>query len=98
MNKIRNRQCQTACYRSSSIMFQAAIAIAGTYTFNDYRKTQKMNWRRREERRKQDSEAAKETETSKIKNEDMTSDTDESDRTEPGKTNNGLLGQQIPGQ
>ena len=67
------------------LCFVAAIAIAGTYTFNDYRKTQKNELAKAEEKAKQDSEAAKETGTSKIKNEDMTSDTDES-------------GQQIPGQ
>lgn len=38
-----------------------------------------------EEKAKQDSEAAKETGTSKIKNEDMTSDTDESDSNGTGK-------------
>ena len=61
------------------LCFVAAIAIAGTYTFNDYRKTQKNELAKAEEKAKQDSEAAKETGTSKIKNEDMTSDTDESD-------------------
>ena len=57
------------------LCFVAAIAIAGTYTFNDYRKTQKNELAKAEEKAKQDSEAAKETGTSKIKNEDMTSDT-----------------------
>ena len=61
------------------LCFVAAIAIAGTYTFNDYRKTQKNELAKAEEKAKQDSEAAKETGTSKIKNEDITSDTDESD-------------------
>ena len=54
------------------LCFVAAIAIAGTYTFNDYRKTQKNELAKAEEKAKQDSEAAKETGTSKIKNEDMT--------------------------
>ena len=66
------------------LCFVAAIAIAGTYTFNDYRKTQKNELAKAEEKAKQDSEAAKETGTSKIKNEDMTSDTDER------RNNNGL--------
>lgn len=61
------------------LCFVAAIAIAGTYTFNDYRKTQKNELAKAEEKAKQDSEAAKETGTSKIKNEDTTSGTDESD-------------------
>ena len=68
------------------LCFVAAIAIAGTYTFNDYRKTQKNELAKAEEKAKQDSEAAKETGTPKIKNEDMTSDTDEVTVTEPGKT------------
>ena len=67
------------------LCFVAAIAIAGTYTFNDYRKTQKNELAKAEEKAKQDSEAAKETGTSKIKNEDMTSDTDESDSNGTGK-------------
>ena len=50
------------------LCFVAAIAIAGTYTFNDYRKTQKNELAKAEEKAKQDSEAAKETGTSKIKN------------------------------
>ena len=66
------------------LCFVAAIAIAGTYTFNDYRKTQKNELAKAEEKAKQDSEAAKETGTPKIKNEDMTSDTDER------RNNNGL--------
>ena len=65
------------------LCFVAAIAIAGTYTFNDYRKTQKNELAKAEEKAKQDSEAAKETGTSKIKNEDMTSDTDHQVRPEP---------------
>ena len=69
------------------LCFVAAIAIAGTYTFNDYRKTQKNELAKAEEKAKQDSEAAKETGTSKIKNEDMTSDTDESDSNGTGKDN-----------
>ena len=81
------------------LCFVAAIAIAGTYTFNDYRKTQKNELAKAEEKAKQDSEAAKETGTSKIKNEDMTSDTDESDSNGTGKTEQPrALGQQIPGQ
>ena len=81
------------------LCFVAAIAIAGTYTFNDYRKTQKNELAKAGEKAKQDSEAAKETGTSKIKNEDMTSDTDESDSNGTGKdgTTTGS-GQQIPGQ
>jgi len=67
------------------LCFVAAIAIAGTYTFNDYRKTQKNELAKAEEKAKQDSEAAKETGTSKIKNEDMTNDTDESDSNGTGK-------------
>ena len=67
------------------LCFVAAIAIAGTYTFNDYRKTQKNELAKAEEKAKQDSEAAKETGTPKIKNEDMTSDTDESDSNGTGK-------------
>ena len=67
------------------LCFVAAIAIAGTYTFNDYRKTQKNELAKAEEKAKQDSEAAKEPGTSKIKNEDMTSDTDESDSNGTGK-------------
>ena len=43
------------------LCFVAAIAIAGTYTFNDYRKTQKNELAKAEEKAKQDSEAAKET-------------------------------------
>ena len=46
------------------LCFVAAIAIAGTYTFNDYRKTQKNELAKAEEKAKQDSEAAKETGTS----------------------------------
>lgn len=67
------------------LCFVAAIAIAGAYTFNDYRKTQKNELAKAEEKAKQDSEAAKETGTSKIKNEDMTNDTDESDSNGTGK-------------
>ena len=71
------------------LCFVAAIAIAGTYTFNDYRKTQKNELAKAEEKAKQDSEAAKETGTSKMK---VTV-------TEPGKTEQQrALGQQIPGQ
>lgn len=58
------------------LCFVAAIAIAGTYTFNDYRKTQKNELAKAEEKssqdkadKKKDGEAAKETGTSKIKNE-----------------------------
>lgn len=62
-------------------------------------KRRKMNWQKAEEKAKQDSEAAKETGTSKIKNEDMTSDTVKVTVTEPGKTEQQrALGQQIPGQ
>ena len=58
------------------LCFVAAIAIAGTYTFNDYRKTQKNELAKAEEKssqdkadKKKDGEAAKENGTSKIKNE-----------------------------
>ena len=37
------------------LCFVAAIAIAGTYTFNDYRKTQKNELAKAEEKAKQDS-------------------------------------------
>ena len=71
------------------LCFVAAIAIAGTYTFNDYRKTQKNELAKAEEKAKQDSEAAKETGTSKIKNEDTTSGTDESDSNGTGSGKDG---------
>ena len=52
------------------LCFVAAIAIAGTYTFNDYRKTQKNELAKAEEKssqdkadKKKDGEAAKETGT-----------------------------------
>ena len=55
------------------LCFVAAIAIAGTYTFNDYRKTQKMSWRRRKkkqagrdkERQQREQRSDKRTGTSK---------------------------------
>ena len=69
------------------LCFVAAIAIAGTYTFNDYRKTQKNELAKAEEKssqnkadKKKDGEAAKETGTSKIKNEG-TAGSSETDRT-----------------
>ena len=78
------------------LCFVAAIAIAGTYTFNDYRKTQKNELAKAEEKAKQDSEAAKETGTPKIKHEDIRMKVTV---TEPGKTEQQrALGQQIPGQ
>lgn len=60
------------------LCFVAAIAIAGTYTFSDYKKTQKNELAKAEEQMKQteDSQKTKETGTSKIKNED-TNDKDE---------------------
>ena len=68
------------------LCFVAAIAIAGTYTFNDYRKTQKNELAKAEEKsrqdkadKKKDGEAAKETGTSKIKNEG-TAGSSETDR------------------
>ena len=68
------------------LCFVAAIAIAGTYTFNDYRKTQKNALAKAEEKsrqdkadKKKDGEAAKETGTSKIKNEG-TAGSSETDR------------------
>ena len=60
------------------LCFVAAIAIAGTYTFNDYRKTQKNELAKAEEKSRQEetqkdnkesSNQTKETGTSKIKNE-----------------------------
>lgn len=69
------------------LCFVAAITIAGTYTFNDYRKTQKNELAKAEEKssqekadKKKDGEAAKETGTSKIKNEG-TARSSETDRT-----------------
>ena len=85
------------------LCFVAAIAIAGTYTFNDYRKTQKNELAKAEEKisknesdKKKDSEATKETGTSKIKNEGTGSSTGGTDSTESGNsgnTGNGKSGQ-----
>ena len=77
------------------LCFVAAIAIAGTYTFNDYRKTQKNELAKAEEKssqgdsdKKKDSEAAKETGTSKIKSEGTGNSTTGTDSTESGKSGN----------
>lgn len=77
------------------LCFVAAIAIAGTYTFNDYRKTQKNELAKAEEKiskdeseKKKDSEATKETGTSKIKNEGTGSSTTGTDSTGSGKSGN----------
>ena len=61
------------------LCFVAAIAIAGTYTFSDYKKTQKDELAKAEEQTKQteDSQKAEETGTSKIKNEDTDGNTEE---------------------
>ena len=82
------------------LCFVAAIAIAGTYTFNDYRKTQKNELAKAEEKssqgdsdKKKDSEAAKETGTSKIKNEGTGNSTGGTDSTGSGNTGNGKNGQ-----
>lgn len=81
------------------LCFVAAIAIAGTYTFNDYRKTQKNELAKAEEKisknesdKKKDSEATKETGTSKIKSEgtgnSTTNSTTGTDSTGSGKSGN----------
>lgn len=58
------------------LCFVAAIAIAGTYTFNDYRKTQKNELAKAEEKSRQEetkkdnkdnSDLTRETGTSKVK-------------------------------
>ena len=58
------------------LCFVAAIAIAGTYTFNDYRKTQKNELAKAEEKsrqketkkdNKENSDLTRETGTSKVK-------------------------------
>ncbi len=61
------------------LCFVAAIAIAGTYTFSDYKKTQKDELAKAEEQTKQteDSQKAEETGTSKIKNEDTDGNTED---------------------
>ena len=60
------------------LCFVAAIAIAGTYTFNDYRKTQKNELAKAEEKSRQEetkkdnkenSDLTRETGTSKVKSE-----------------------------
>ena len=79
------------------LCFVAAIAIAGTYTFNDYKKTQKNELAKAEEKssqdgadKKKDREATKETGTSKIKNEGTGSSTGTGTS---GDTGNGKNGQ-----
>ena len=85
------------------LCFVAAIATAGTYTFNDYRKTQKNELAKAEEKSSQDgsdkkknSNATKETGTSKIKSEGTGNSTTGTESTESGKsgnTSNGKNGQ-----
>ena len=68
------------------LCFVAAIAIAGTYTFSDYKKTQKNELAKAEEQTKQteDGQKAEETGTSRIKNEDTDSSTDDTEKTGSG--------------
>ena len=69
------------------LCFVAAIAIAGTYTFNDYRKTQKNELAKAEEKsrqketkkdNKENSDLTRETGTSKVKSENTGSSTKKS--------------------
>ena len=69
------------------LCFVAAIAIAGTYTFNDYRKTQKNELAKAEEKSRQEetkkdnkenSDLTRETGTSKVKSENTGSSTKKS--------------------
>ena len=69
------------------LCFVAAIAIAGTYTFNDYRKTQKNELAKAEEKSRQketkkdnkdNSDLTRETGTSKVKSENTGSSTKKS--------------------
>lgn len=73
------------------LCFVAAIAIAGTYTFSDYKKTQKNELAKAEEQTKQteDSQKAEETGTSRIKNDNTDSGTDDTSNTGSGKENAG---------
>ena len=73
------------------LCFVAAIAIAGTYTFNDYRKTQKNELAKAEEKSRQEetkkdnkdnSDLIRETGTSKVKSENTGSSTQKSTTTE----------------
>ncbi len=82
------------------LCFVAAIAIAGTYTFNDYRKTQKNELAKAEEKssqdgsdKKKDSDAAKETGTSKIKSEGTGNSTTGTDSNGSGNSRTGKNGQ-----
>ena len=70
------------------LCFVAAIAIAGTYTFSDYKKTQKNKLAKAEEQVKQteDSQKAKETGTSKIKNKNTDDKEDDTTSTEKKNT------------
>ena len=49
------------------LCFVAAIAIAGTYTFNDYRKTQKNELAKAEERRNKTAKRQKKPEHPRLK-------------------------------
>ena len=73
------------------LCFVVAIAIAGTYTFNDYRKTQKNELAKAEEKsrqketkkdNKENSDLTRETGTSKVKSENTGSSTEKSTTTE----------------
>lgn len=67
------------------LCFVAAIAIAGTYTFSDYKKTQKNELAKAEEKIKQ----TEETGTSKIKNQNNEDDVDNDDEDDAEKTEDG---------
>ena len=83
------------------LCFVAAIAIAGTYTFNDYRKTQKNELAKAEEKSRQEetqkdnkesSNQTKETGTSKIKNEGTESSNSTGNSGKSADGNNGGTG------
>lgn len=76
------------------LCFVAAIAIAGTYTFSDYKKTQKKELAKAEEKIKQ----TEETGTSKIKNGDKDDDTEDTGNTGSGNSDDGTGNSSISGE
>lgn len=68
------------------LCFVAAIAIAGTYTFSDYKKTQKNELAKAEEKIKQ----TEETGTSKIKSQNTEDDVDNNGEKETENTEDGM--------
>ena len=75
------------------LCFVAAIAIAGTYTFSDYKKTQKNELAKTEEKIKQ----TEETGTSKIKNQNNEDDVDNNSEDETEQTEEGAGTTNTPG-